>query len=104
MRFSSLPDDPSVQFTERPYGYSASKAASDHLVRAWHEKLPGSADELLEQLRALSFSRKADSVVILREALAGDPIPVYMGTIRDWLYVEDHADALLLFQKGRSWR
>jgi dTDP-glucose 4,6-dehydratase len=97
------------QFTEgTPYDprspYSASKAASDHLVRAWHETygLPVVLTNCSNNYGPYHFPEKLIPVVILN-ALHGRPIPVY-GTgenVRDWLYVEDHADALLLVvQKG----
>ncbi|KGJ23726.1 dTDP-glucose 4,6-dehydratase [Paracoccus sanguinis] len=101
--FGSLPDDASVKFTEEtPYDprspYSASKAASDHLVRAWHETygLPVVLTNCSNNYGPYHFPEKLVPVVILR-ALAGKPIPVYGdgGNVRDWLYVEDHADALL---------
>jgi dTDP-glucose 4,6-dehydratase len=108
--FGSLPADPTVQFTEStPYDprspYSASKAASDHLVRAWHETygLPVVLTNCSNNYGPYHFPEKLIPVVILK-ALAGEPIPVYgQGeNVRDWLYVEDHADALLLvLQKGR---
>ena len=84
--------------------YSASKAASDHLVRAWHETydLPVVITNCSNNYGPYHFPEKLIPVVILR-ALAGEPIPVYGdGTnIRDWLYVEDHADALLtVLEKG----
>ncbi|MHC0055473.1 dTDP-glucose 4,6-dehydratase [Actibacterium sp. D379-3] len=91
-------------FTEEtPYApnspYSASKAGSDHLVRAWYETygLPVVMTNCSNNYGPFHFPEKLVPVVILK-ALAGAPIPVY-GTganIRDWLYVEDHADALLL--------
>lgn len=99
--FGSLGD--SGQFTETtPYDprspYSASKAASDHLVRAWHETygLPVVLSNCSNNYGPFHFPEKLVPVVILN-ALAGKPIPVYGdgGNIRDWLYVEDHADALL---------
>ncbi len=78
--------------------YSASKAASDHLVRAWQETygLPVVMSNCSNNYGPYHFPEKLIPVVILR-ALAGDAIPVYgSGTnVRDWLYVEDHADALL---------
>ena len=108
--FGSLPDDPAVQFTEStPYDprspYSASKAASDHLVRAWHETygLPVVLTNCSNNYGPYHFPEKLIPVVILK-ALAGEPIPVYGKgeNVRDWLYVEDHADALLLvLQKGQ---
>jgi dTDP-glucose 4,6-dehydratase len=96
-------------FTEEtPYApnspYSASKAASDHLVRAWHETygLPVVLSNCSNNYGPYHFPEKLIPVVILK-ALAGEPIPVYGKgeNIRDWLYVEDHADALLtVLQKG----
>lgn len=101
------------QFTETtPYDprspYSASKAGSDHLVRAWHETygLPVVLTNCSNNYGPYHFPEKLVPVVILK-ALAGEPIPVYGdgGNVRDWLYVEDHADALLLVvEKGRIGR
>ncbi|MFT6676841.1 MAG: dTDP-glucose 4,6-dehydratase [Sulfitobacter sp.] len=96
-------------FTEdTPYDprspYSASKASSDHLVRAWHETygLPVVLTNCSNNYGPYHFPEKLVPVVILN-ALAGKEIPVY-GTgenVRDWLFVEDHADALLLvLEKG----
>ncbi|NGM44065.1 dTDP-glucose 4,6-dehydratase [Rhodobacter sp. SGA-6-6] len=97
------------QFTEEtPYDprspYSASKAASDHLVRAWHETygLPVLLTNCSNNYGPYHFPEKLIPVVILN-ALHGRPIPVYGKgeNVRDWLYVEDHADALLLVvEKG----
>lgn len=97
------------QFTEdTPYDprspYSASKAGSDHLVRAWAETygLPTLLTNCSNNYGPFHFPEKLVPVVILK-ALAGQPIPVYGdgGNVRDWLYVEDHADALLLvLEKG----
>ncbi len=97
------------QFTEdTPYApnspYSASKAASDHLVRAWHETygLPVLVTNCSNNYGPYHFPEKLIPVTILK-ALAGEPIPVYGAgeNIRDWLYVEDHADALLtVLEKG----
>ena len=105
--FGSL--GPTGQFTEdTPYDprspYSASKAASDHLVRAWHETygLPVVLTNCSNNYGPYHFPEKLIPVVILN-ALAGDPIPIYGdgSNVRDWLYVEDHADALLLvLEKG----
>ncbi|WP_423208209.1 dTDP-glucose 4,6-dehydratase [Paracoccus yeei] len=101
------------QFTETtPYDprspYSASKAGSDHLVRAWHETygLPVVLTNCSNNYGPYHFPEKLVPVVILK-ALAGEPIPVYGdgGNVRDWLYVEDHADALLLaVEKGEVGR
>ena len=78
--------------------YSASKAASDHLVRAWHETygLPVLLTNCSNNYGPYHFPEKLIPVVILN-ALHGREIPVYgMGVnVRDWLYVEDHATALL---------
>jgi dTDP-glucose 4,6-dehydratase len=103
------------KFTEdTPYApnspYSASKAASDHLVRAWHETygLPVVMTNCSNNYGPYHFPEKLIPVVILN-ALHGRPIPVYgVGlNVRDWLYVEDHADALLTVlargQLGRSY-
>ena len=84
--------------------YSASKASSDHLVRAWHETygLPVVLSNCSNNYGPHHFPEKLIPVVILN-ALAGKPIPIYGAgnNIRDWLYVEDHADALLtVVQKG----
>ncbi len=107
--FGSLPADPAVKFTEEtPYDprspYSASKASSDHLVRAWHETygLPVVMTNCSNNYGPFHFPEKLIPVVILN-ALAGKPLPIYGKgeNIRDWLYVEDHADALLLVvEKG----
>lgn len=101
------------QFTETtPYDprspYSASKAGSDHLVRAWHETygLPVVMTNCSNNYGPYHFPEKLVPVAILR-ALAGEPIPVYGdgGNVRDWLYVEDHADALLrVLEQGRVGR
>ncbi|MGJ8558455.1 MAG: dTDP-glucose 4,6-dehydratase, partial [Sulfitobacter geojensis] len=105
--FGSLGDD--GLFTEEtPYDprspYSASKAASDHLVRAWHETfgLPVVLTNCSNNYGPFHFPEKLVPVVILN-ALAGKDIPVYGEglNVRDWLFVEDHADALLLvLEKG----
>lgn len=97
------------KFTEdTPYDprspYSASKAASDHLVRAWRETygLPTVLTNCSNNYGPYHFPEKLVPVVILK-AISGQPIPVYGdgGNVRDWLYVEDHADALLLvLEKG----
>ena len=96
-------------FTEdTPYDprspYSASKAASDHLVRAWGQTygLPIVLTNCSNNYGPYHFPEKLIPVVILN-ALHGRPIPVYGAgeNVRDWLYVEDHADALLLvLEKG----
>lgn len=88
--------------------YSASKAGSDHLVRAWHETygLPIILTNCSNNYGPYHFPEKLVPVVILK-ALAGEKIPVYGdgANVRDWLYVEDHADALLLaLDKGEIGR
>ena len=107
--FGSLPNDPSVKFTEdTPYDprspYSSSKAASDHLVRAWHETygLPVVLTNCSNNYGPFHFPEKLIPVVILN-ALASKPLPIYGdgSNVRDWLFVEDHADALLIVvEKG----
>ncbi|WP_101065643.1 dTDP-glucose 4,6-dehydratase [Roseovarius salinarum] len=91
------------RFTEAtPYDprspYAASKAASDHLARAWHHTygLPVLVTNCSNNYGPYHFPEKLIPVVILN-ALAGREIPVYGAgeNVRDWLYVEDHADALL---------
>ena len=109
--FGSL--GPTGQFTETtPYDprspYSASKAASDHLVRAWAETygLPVVLSNCSNNYGPYHFPEKLIPVVILN-ALAGQPLPIYGdgSNVRDWLYVEDHAEALLLvLAKGVSGR
>lgn len=100
--FGSL--GPTGQFTEdTPYDprspYSASKASSDHLVRAWAETygLPVVLTNCSNNYGPYHFPEKLIPVVILN-ALHGRPIPIYGNgsNVRDWLYVEDHAEALLL--------
>jgi len=85
--------------------YSASKAGSDHLVRAWGETygLPVVVTNCSNNYGPFHFPEKLIPVVIL-SALAGRPIPVYGRgeNVRDWLYVEDHAEALLaVIRRGR---
>jgi dTDP-glucose 4,6-dehydratase len=97
-------------FTEEtPYDphspYSASKASSDHLARAWADtyKLPVLVTNCSNNYGPFQFPEKLIPVVILK-ALRGDPIPVYGKgeNIRDWLYVGDHAEALhTVIAKGR---
>jgi dTDP-glucose 4,6-dehydratase len=102
---------PEGAFTEdTPYApnspYSASKAASDHLVRAWGETygLPVVISNCSNNYGPFHFPEKLIPVVILN-ALKGCPIPVYGqgANVRDWLYVEDHAAALLaVVRRGRT--
>jgi dTDP-glucose 4,6-dehydratase len=90
-------------FTEdTPYSphspYSASKAGSDHLARAWNDTygLPVLVTNCSNNYGPYQFPEKLIPVVVLK-ALRGEPIPVYGKgeNIRDWLYVEDHAEALV---------
>lgn len=111
--FGSLGDD-GVFSEETPYDpqspYSASKAASDHLVRAWAATygLPVVLSNCSNNYGPYQFPEKLVPVVILK-ALRGEAIPVYGdgAHVRDWLYVEDHATALLTVlergQLGRSY-
>jgi dTDP-glucose 4,6-dehydratase len=97
-------------FTEEtPYEpnspYSASKASSDHLVRAWHHTygLPVVTTNCSNNYGPYHFPEKLIPLVILN-AVNGKPLPIYGkgDNIRDWLYVEDHARALhLVMNKGR---
>jgi dTDP-glucose 4,6-dehydratase len=106
--FGSL--GPDGFFTEAtPYQpnspYSASKAASDHLVRAWHHTygLPVVLSNCSNNYGPYHFPEKLIPLVILN-ALEGQPLPVYGRgqNVRDWLFVEDHARALILIaEKGR---
>ncbi len=96
-------------FTETtPYApnspYSASKASSDHLVRAWHETygLPILLTNCSNNYGPYHFPEKLIPLMIIK-GLAHQPLPVYGNgsNIRDWLYVEDHARALrLVLDKG----
>ena len=111
--FGSL--GPTGRFSETtPYDprspYSASKAASDHLVSAWHHTygLPVVLTNCSNNYGPWQFPEKLIPVVILKAA-SGEPIPLYGdgANVRDWLYVEDHVEALLLAatqgQLGRSY-
>jgi dTDP-glucose 4,6-dehydratase (EC 4.2.1.46) len=91
-------------FTETtPYDprspYSASKAASDHLVRAWHHTygLPTIVSNTTNNYGPWQFPEKLIPLILLN-ALDGKPLPVYGdgSNMRDWLYVDDHAEALAL--------
>jgi dTDP-glucose 4,6-dehydratase len=97
-------------FTEAtPYApnspYAASKASSDHLVRAWREtyELPTIVTNCCNNYGPYHFPEKLIPHMIIR-ALAGQDLPVYGDgmNVRDWLYVEDHARALaLVLAEGR---
>jgi dTDP-glucose 4,6-dehydratase len=83
--------------------YSASKASSDHLVRAWHHTygLPVLTTNCSNNYGPFHFPEKLIPLVILN-ALAGKPLPIYGDgqQIRDWLYVEDHCRAIAVVLKG----
>ena len=84
--------------------YSASKASSDHLVRAWHHtyELPTLVTNCSNNYGPYHFPEKLIPHMIIK-GLAGEPLPVYGDgkNIRDWLYVEDHAKALsLVLERG----
>jgi dTDP-glucose 4,6-dehydratase len=106
--FGDLPLDEGVFTEETPYApsspYSASKAASDHLVRAWHETygLPVVLSNCSNNYGPFHFPEKLIPLVILN-ALEGKKLPVYGKgeNVRDWLYVDDHVRALeLVATKG----
>ena len=85
--------------------YSASKASSDHLVRAWRETygLPTIITNCSNNYGPYQFPEKLIPHMIIK-ALAGEPLPVYGDgqNVRDWLHVEDHARALsLVLERGR---
>ncbi len=94
------PEDPAFSETT-PYApnspYSASKAASDHLVRAWHHTygLPVLTTNCSNNYGPFHFPEKLIPLVI-HNALAGKPLPIYGDgrQIRDWLYVKDHCSAV----------
>ena len=95
-------------FTEKtPYSphspYSSSKASSDHLVRAWHDTygLPTLITNCSNNYGPYHFPEKLIPLVILN-CLDGKPLPVYGkgANVRDWLFVEDHARALLLVNEN----
>jgi dTDP-glucose 4,6-dehydratase len=98
---SLSPSDPAFRETT-PYQpnspYSASKAASDHLVRAWHHTygLPVLTTNCSNNYGPFQFPEKLIPLS-LHNALAGRPLPIYGDglNVRDWLYVTDHCDAIL---------
>jgi dTDP-glucose 4,6-dehydratase len=107
--FGDLPLDEGIFTEETPYApsspYSASKAAADHFVRAWHETygLPVVLSNCSNNYGPFHFPEKLIPLVILN-ALEGQELPVYGDgqNVRDWLYVDDHAAALeLVLTKGR---
>jgi dTDP-glucose 4,6-dehydratase len=107
--FGDLPLDEGVFTEETPYApsspYSASKAASDHLVRAWHDTygLPVVLSNCSNNYGPYHFPEKLIPLVILN-ALEGKTLPVYGKgeNVRDWLHVEDHVRALeLIATRGK---
>jgi len=103
---SLTPQDPA--FTEQHQyepnsPYSASKAASDHLVRAWHHTygLPVLTTNCSNNYGPLHFPEKLIPLMIVN-ALAGKPLPVYGDgmQVRDWLYVKDHCSAIRRVLEG----
>jgi dTDP-glucose 4,6-dehydratase len=111
--FGSLSLNSEDLFTEEtPYNprspYSASKASSDHLVRAWHETydLPAIVTNCSNNYGPYQFPEKLIPLIILN-ALEQKPLPIYGdgSNVRDWLYVDDHVDALLqVAHKGKIGR
>jgi len=103
------PDDPPFSETNAhcPNSpYAASKAASDHLVRAWHHTygLPVLTTNCSNNYGPFHFPEKLIPLVILN-ALAGKPLPIYGDgqQVRDWLYVRDHATAIMrVLEQGRT--
>lgn len=101
--FGDLENDTDFFIETTPYApsspYSATKASSDHLVRAWHRTygLPVVVTNCSNNYGPYHFPEKLIPLMIIN-ALAGKPLPVYGdgAQIRDWLYVEDHAAALYL--------
>jgi dTDP-glucose 4,6-dehydratase len=108
--YGDLGDTEDTYFTETtPYApsspYSASKAAADHLVHAWHRTfgLPVLVTNCSNNYGPYQFPEKFIPQVIL-SALEGKPIPIYGDglNVRDWLYVDDHVRALLtVLEQGR---
>ncbi|MCE1184711.1 MAG: dTDP-glucose 4,6-dehydratase [Rhodocyclales bacterium] len=102
------PNDPAFTETdtyEPNSPYSASKAASDHLVRAWHHTygLPVTTSNCSNNYGPYHFPEKLIPLMITN-ALAGKPLPVYGDgqQIRDWLYVTDHCSAIrTILEKGQ---
>ena len=101
--FGDLPFDEGIFTETTPYApsspYSASKAASDHFVRAWHETygLPVVLSNCSNNYGPFHFPEKLIPLVILN-ALHERELPIYGkgNNVRDWLFVEDHAEALAL--------
>lgn len=108
--FGDLPFDSGVFTEETPYApsspYSASKAASDHFVRAWNHTygLPVVLSNCSNNYGPFQFPEKLVPLVILN-AFEGKSLPVYGRgeNVRDWLYVDDHASALeAILTRGKT--
>lgn len=108
--YGDLADSAALFSEETPYNpnspYSASKASSDHLVRAWGHTygLPFVITNCSNNYGPRQFPEKLVPHIILN-AISGKPLPVYGdgGQIRDWLYVDDHAKALVtVFRRGKT--
>ncbi|MFZ6026452.1 MAG: dTDP-glucose 4,6-dehydratase [Chloroflexota bacterium] len=108
--FGTLAPDEPAWAEDRPYApnspYAASKASSDHLVRAYHHTygLNCTITNCSNNYGPQQFPEKLIPLIILN-ALEGKPLPVYGDgkQIRDWLYVEDHCEAIhLVLTRGRS--
>jgi dTDP-glucose 4,6-dehydratase len=106
--FGDLSFDSGIFSEKTPYApsspYSASKAASDHFVRAWHHTygLPVVLSNCSNNYGPYQFPEKLIPLIILN-AMEGESLPIYGKgeNVRDWLYVDDHAKALeLVFTKG----
>ncbi|MDC1211824.1 dTDP-glucose 4,6-dehydratase [Amylibacter sp.] len=113
--FGSLPNDTNIKFLEEtPYDprspYSASKASSDHFVNAWFKTygLPVLITNCSNNYGSFQFPEKLIPLTIIN-ALLDRPLPIYGNgeNVRDWLYVDDHVEALLLVlnegKVGRSY-
>jgi len=107
--YGSLADDAPAFCEATPFApnspYAASKASSDHLVRAWHHTygLPTLTTNCSNNYGPLQFPEKLIPLMIVN-ALAGKPLPVYGDgrNVRDWLYVGDHCDAIrVVLEKGK---
>ncbi|HMI40547.1 MAG TPA: dTDP-glucose 4,6-dehydratase [Sphingomicrobium sp.] len=108
--FGDLPFDEGIFTEATPYApsspYSASKASSDHLVRAWHGTygLPTVISNCSNNYGPYHFPEKLIPLAIIN-GLEGKPLPVYGkgANVRDWLFVDDHARALdLILARGRA--
>ncbi len=107
--YGDLEDSKSLFTEESPYApsspYSASKASADHLVRAWHRTFgfPALLSNCSNNYGPFQFPEKLIPLMILN-ALEGKPLPIYGRgeQVRDWLHVEDHAQALYrIITRGR---